>query len=1758
MQFFFRLSLLLTFSIVYIFPKTLAQNWNQDLNLLQVQSIKNPKQLFIFKKKVGSSFPNNSFIEIKAYKGNRQIVACLKSTPQNWNWLDAWAIYDPSLKYHPSILNWSVKTGNEYKISLSIDPKLLPNELETNLTQLGFTFYPNHKWSSQKLIILTIKGETDLQLLAQQDWIINISPVLEDEPLNKDAEGITGAKLVQTPIALGGAGLTGEGVVVGIGDNVMTKHVDIDDRVIEEFNPSIGSHHAIHVATTVGGAGIKDQQYQGFAPEVDLISQFFSGVIAYGPGLFEDFNMSLTNNSYGANLGDCEYAGLYDEVSAYIDEMAINYPKLLNIFAAGNDGANTCPPYPPGFGTTAGGYQPSKNNLVVANIGKGVNAYHISSSKGPVKDGRIKPEITAIGRTVMSGFKDDNYGSSSGTSMACPNVTGSAALLTQKYKQMFADDLPDNGLIKILLMNGARDVYNFGPDFKYGFGLMDVNQSVHMLQNNQFFIDSIGMGTTQTKSIVIPTNVRRAKIMIYWNDPAASPSVDPTASTLVNDLDFSVMTPSSSTLLPWILDPNNPDNLATTGLDSINNVEQISIENPTPGNYQLNIHGSNVESGLQKYYIAWDFEMDSLSLLSPIGGEQFKNNDSILVFFKNPSTTSTFSCQFSSDNGATWSSISTSISNIDREVKVKFPAGLNSTQCKVRIIENSTGESVASAPFAVSSRISVSIDSLDKQCPGSVAIIWTSHPTAEAYAIFRNIDGKMTAIDTVDATTFNYTISGLPTDTKQWVAVAPIWNGQTLIRAVAKSRIPKDGSCIGSDLPDNDLALVEILNPKNGRILTSSALGNEEYVQVKVQNRSKNPLFNVRLGFVLDDAPEVAQNYLLFFPAGSDTILTISVAALDLSAVGSHQLTVYNRTSSSTEIRSNDTVRLDFEQIDNPELIFDSGYVENFENFPILSYQKNHLGIPGATQWDFEKTAGMGRMKTFVSTENNINGNRSASLDLNYNCGSLPDSVSTNALLLTLNFNAIDISAQEMRADFLYRFSGRPKFLDENSVYLRGSDTSDWIKVLTLDTTAAGTIKYSGGLSINDVLTSNGQAFSTSLQFKIQQKDTSLICGYDYGNGLTIDSFRVYSISNDVSLEGIASPSSHACTYSSAETLQVWVRNNVYYELNNIPVSFKLNDGSIISDTIPSIPAKTSILYTFTNTLDLSTKQIYKINAWTAYTDDDYPQNDSILNFKIYHSPSHNEYPYLATFEENDGGFQVEDSSSFVWGTPDQGNIMTAANGKKSWSGSNIKSDTSLAVSYLYSPCFDLTGLSEPYLSFSLSGNFPFEDSTAPATYAFVEYTTDGTTWQKLGTHSSGHNWYNHATDCWALQYFPWMGVTHPLPEGLDNIKLRWAFVSFPGSLTSNFAIDDIHIYSRGKNVMNDRGTALQTQNISANTETFFNNDGNTRIASIYSTENLNNTKVSIYNHEEPLINRSNEAILPTNFVLAIQNSKPYQCNLYVPHSSVNLLQNTNCEACYMPTSIYELGISNYKTSNLVELNDQLADNQTGAYLFIPKDSIYYKPYMDGYIVQFSAKDQGEFWFNSGGASGNENIGIEEVFLEGKQVNDFMAWLHWQSNIEPWVQHYFLERKKEDGSYEMVYNREKDNLLNGNYTFLDQPIWIDGNATYRLKYQLTDGRLRFTNLVQLKWTKMGTFGIYPNPVLQGDLNFTWSLAQLQKIEYRIVDIAGASVLVYSFEPQTLQGLQQISLQKLGIAHGTYLIEIKCGNEKLIEKFVYLK
>jgi len=240
--------------------------------------------------------------------------------------------------------------------------------------------------------------------------------------------------------------------------------------------------------------------------------------------------------------------------------------------------------------------------------------------------------------------------------MATANASGSASLLVDYYnsRDFILNKTMRSSTLKALIIHTADDKWNTGPDYQYGWGVMDVNEAATDYikadwedfmglsdpakpQGRRIIEGVLTQGTTNTYTFTFDSNSTNTEIWgtLCWTDPPAVPIVradfndfndvngvtifdvndgvlDNNSPRLVNDLDMRIYKvvdindPNQDIeYLPWVLDPNNPMLPAEVNDNTLDNVEQVYIDDPNVDMlYRVVIsHKSdaNLINGLQHY-----------------------------------------------------------------------------------------------------------------------------------------------------------------------------------------------------------------------------------------------------------------------------------------------------------------------------------------------------------------------------------------------------------------------------------------------------------------------------------------------------------------------------------------------------------------------------------------------------------------------------------------------------------------------------------------------------------------------------------------------------------------------------------------------------------------------------------------------------------------------------------------------------------------------------------------------------------------------------------------------------------------------------------------------------------------------------------------------------------------------------------------------------------------------------------------------------
>ena len=289
-----------------------------------------------------------------------------------------------------------------------------------------------------------------------------------DHPDLKDNVWINTAELNGKP----GVDDDGDGYVDDIyGYNFVIKSSDINAH-----------SHGTHVAGTVGATNNNGIGVCGVAGGSDgkggvkmMVCQVFDSRAS--SSAVADFGASIVYAAdRGASIAQCSWgAGVADEEDKSVTEAVDYFTKNgggdkmnggLCIFAAGNNGEE-------------GNYYPGCLDKVVA-VGSmapdGSVAYY--SNRGKWVDVTAPGGLEDNGQQygVLSTLPNSTYGYNEGTSMACPHVSGIAALILSKYgNKQFS-----NETLRTLLTTSVNDLYTQNPEYEglMGSGYIDAYKAL--------------------------------------------------------------------------------------------------------------------------------------------------------------------------------------------------------------------------------------------------------------------------------------------------------------------------------------------------------------------------------------------------------------------------------------------------------------------------------------------------------------------------------------------------------------------------------------------------------------------------------------------------------------------------------------------------------------------------------------------------------------------------------------------------------------------------------------------------------------------------------------------------------------------------------------------------------------------------------------------------------------------------------------------------------------------------------------------------------------------------------------------------------------------------------------------------------------------------------------------------------------------------------------------------------------------------------
>ncbi|MEQ9376204.1 MAG: BspA family leucine-rich repeat surface protein [Imperialibacter sp.] len=320
-------------------------------------------------------------------------------------------------------------------------------------------------------------------------------------------------------------------------------------------------------------------------------------------------------------------------------------------------------------------------------------------------------------------------------------------------------------------------------------------------------------------------------------------------------------------------------------------------------------------------------------------------------------------------------------------------------------------------------------------------------------------------------------------------------------------------------------------------------------------------------------------------------------------------------------------------------------------------------------------------------------------------------------------------------------------------------------------------------------------------------------CGpYDYGE---TEDYSIY-VSDATTNAGVTAITSPLTAPTGDYQVKARITNVGQDPIQNFTVSYEINPGAIteVETFTGTINPLQTQEYAFTNLANLASVGTYQLAVSLALAGDEVPADD-VFNADIEIIEPIAAFPYFESFESGDGGWMVGGSNpSWGSGFPSGSVINDAADGAQVFTTSLESSYNENEDSYIESPFFDVSGLTNPTFRFSLIYDMNFNAGDGLETFdyandiAYIEYSSTDGLWHVLGQ-ASDPNWYNvssdppagtvSGTDGWSDGSGGWQEYSYNLStiNLTGPVRFRVRFVTNETSETSydGVGFDKVYLY---------------------------------------------------------------------------------------------------------------------------------------------------------------------------------------------------------------------------------------------------------------------------------------------------------------------------------------------------------------------------
>ena len=223
-------------------------------------------------------------------------------------------------------------------------------------------------------------------------------------------------------------------------------------------------------------------------------------------------------------------------------------------------------------------------------------------------------------------------------------------------------------------------------------------------------------------------------------------------------------------------------------------MEQITIKNPAPGIYNLLVNGTSVPFGPQDYWLTYEYNYEDIALTYPVGGEGLVPGEFELIRWDAPQDSLPCVLEYTTDNGLTWVTITSSTSINTNFYNWQVPS-IISDEVRVRISRNGISDE-SNANLTIVDVPNVSVNWI---CPDSIYVNWSTVAGATSYEVSmlgqKYMDSMTTVASNGNTTQSTLILNPNPNILDCWFSVCAKINSNKGRRDIAINAQPVNSSC---------------------------------------------------------------------------------------------------------------------------------------------------------------------------------------------------------------------------------------------------------------------------------------------------------------------------------------------------------------------------------------------------------------------------------------------------------------------------------------------------------------------------------------------------------------------------------------------------------------------------------------------------------------------------------------------------------------------------------------------------------------------------------------------------------------------------------------------------------------------------------------------------------------------------------------------------------------------------------------------------